>query len=133
MAAPILPMPGDTLHVVDIEHQDRGFRVTLVREEVLGGVSTFGALVLSGVTATGDSPGQRALARVRRVQAEVNARYPMPGRRSGPRAMVAPALVNTSTGDSGGGTARAAIPESQTPRLTPSGTPRSRSRSHDRS
>ena len=133
MAAPILPMPGDTLHVVDIEHQDRGYRVTLVREEVLGGVSTFGALVLSGVTATGDSPGQRALAMVRRVQAEVHARHPMPGRRSGPRAMVAPALVNTSTGDSGGGTARAAIPESQTPRLTPSGTPRARSRSHDRS
>ena len=133
MAAPILPMPGDTVHVVAIVHKDQGYEATLVREEVLGGVSTFDALVLSGVTATGDSPGQRALAMVRRVQAEVNARHPMPGRRSGPRAMVAPALVNTSTGDSGGGTARAAIPESQTPRLTPSGTPRSRSRSHDRS
>ena len=127
MPAPIIPIPGDTLTVVFTVHEDRGYNVTLVREE-LHCISTFDVLVLSGITTTGDSRGQRALA-----MAEVDARFRSPRRRSGPHAVVAPALVNTSTADLGGGTARAVIPESQTPRLTPTGAPRSRSRSHDRS
>ena len=132
MAAPIIPIPGDTVTVIATVHEDRGYNVTLVRQE-LDCISTFDVLVLSGITTTGDSRGQRGLAMVRRAHAEVDARFRSPRRRSGPHAVVAPALVNTSTADLGGGTARAVIPESQTPRLTPTGAPRSRSRSHDRS